>query len=112
MSKDVSTAGARDETPRDAGADDTQGAPATCSTCGSTGLVESRISTAFRSGDHWAVIKEIPAIVCSTCQEQFVDDATAVRLDMMRANGFSSQEPVDTMTVPVYAFQSDSGRRS
>lgn len=89
-----------------------QGATATCSVCGGTGLVETRISTAFRSGDDWAVIKHIPAIVCVACQEEFVDDATAVQLDMMRANGFSGQAPSETMTVPVYAFPSDDETRS
>jgi len=81
----------------------------TCSSCGSTALAPGHISTVFRSGDKWAVIRDIPALVCGNCQEELIDDATAVRLDRMRADGFSGQEPMETMTVPVFTFGSDAG---
>ena len=112
MNKQVYAAEADPAKPENTECGDDQKSTAVCSSCGGTGLAATRISTAFRSGEHWAVIKDIPALVCRTCREEFVDDATAVRLDMMRANGFSSQEASETMTVPVYAFPSDNGNGS
>ncbi|HSH42640.1 MAG TPA: YgiT-type zinc finger protein, partial [Arenicellales bacterium] len=53
---------------------DTGVAGMTCSACGHTGLVDSRISTVFRNGDGWAVIRDIPAVVCPGCREEFIDD--------------------------------------
>lgn len=76
----------------------------TCSSCERAQLVESRISTVFRSGDEWAVIRNIPAMVCPNCREELIDDATAVQLDMMRANGFALDDAPETMTVPVFAY--------
>lgn len=88
------------------------GSGMTCSSCERAQLVESRISTVFRSGDQWAVIRDIPAMVCPNCREELIDDATAVRLDMMRANGFALEDASETMTVPVFAFPADSAPRS
>lgn len=112
MNKHVSTEQTRVDDRQGAGSVEDQGPGMTCSSCGRSELVEGRISTVFRSGDEWAVIRDIPAMVCPNCQEELIDDATAVRLDMMRANGFSLEEASETMTVPVFTFPSDSGRLS
>lgn len=88
------------------------GSGMTCSSCERAQLVESRISTVFRSGDDWAVIRDIPAMVCPSCREELIDDATVVRLDMMRATGFSQEEASETMTVPVFTYPAGGGRRS
>lgn len=111
-SKHLSEVEAHTGSPEGRGATENKGTAMTCTSCGHAGLVESHISTAFRAGDEWAVIRDIPAIVCPTCREEFIDDATAVRLDIMRANGFASQEPSETMTVPVFTFRADRGRHS
>lgn len=98
-----------------------RGAAMVCSVCGHEGLFESRIASVFRVRDGsaaiggqagLAVIRDIPAVVCPGCKEEFVDDATSVRLDRMRAGGFASETAVETMSVPVFAFRAGNGRRS
>jgi YgiT-type zinc finger domain-containing protein len=84
----------------------------TCSACERSTLAESRISTVFRVRDSWAVIRNIPAMICPNCREEFVDDATAVRLDMMRGDGLAPEEASETMTVPVFDYPLDDGKRS
>lgn len=75
-----------------------------CPTCGKADLVASPISTVFRTTESLAVIRGIPAMVCPACREEYLDDQTATRLDIMRGRGFGRESPVATMSVPVYAF--------
>lgn len=96
----------------DAEAAGTSDANGTCMACRQVGLVKGTITTVFRDGSELTVIQDIPALVCPACSEEFLDDETAMRLDLMRGKGFSGQTPVDTMTVPVYAFTAGDGRTS
>jgi YgiT-type zinc finger domain-containing protein len=88
------------------GADDAKIAePAmTCTACGHGELVEGTVTTVFRADTSFAVVRDIPALICPNCHEEYIDDVTATRIDLMRSQGFAGQAPVDTLQVPVYAF--------
>jgi YgiT-type zinc finger domain-containing protein len=63
------------------------------------------VRSAFFHGDRLVVIEDIPALVCSGCNEQFYDDRTVVVLDLLRGNGFPLKEAREEIRVPVFSFR-------
>jgi YgiT-type zinc finger domain-containing protein len=63
------------------------------------------VRSAFFHGDRLVVIEDIPALVCSGCNEQFYDDRTVVVLDLLRGNGFPLEEAREEIRVPVFSFR-------
>lgn len=75
-----------------------------CNHC-STGILRpTRIRTAFWRGDSLVVVRNIPAMVCPDCGEEFVADPTVVQLDRLRGRGFGPTETIGQMVVPVVDF--------
>lgn len=75
-----------------------------CDRCQNGVLSESRIQTAFWRGQGLVVIRNIPAMVCSLCGEEFVSDRTAIGLDRMRGAGFTAMGSAERMIVPVLDY--------
>ena len=80
-----------------------------CTTCSSGYLARQNVKTAFWEGDGLIVVSGIPALVCQSCGEQYYEDDTALKLDLMRGAGFTAATAVRSMRVPVFAFAA-SGR--
>lgn len=97
-----------------AGARGTEAAPddGACPACGAGQPAPGKITTVFRHGESWAVVRDIPAAICPSCGEEFVDDATAMRLDMMRGQDFADEHPAEVMEVPVFDYRPTGGRAS
>lgn len=76
----------------------------TCDKCSNGLLRWGRISTAFWQGDDLVIVRNIPAMVCPHCGEQYFDDLTVVRLDQLRAQHFSGLPAIDQVLVPVHDF--------
>jgi len=74
-----------------------------CPGCGGV-VVRSSVSTALWEGDALAVVRDVPALVCPSCHERYFEDDTVMRLDLMRARGFSGQQAAEHLNVPVYAY--------
>jgi YgiT-type zinc finger domain-containing protein len=85
--------------------DPAQQPPITCTSCGSADARMARVRSAFWHGDRLVVVEDIPAIVCGACSEQFYDDATVVRLDMLRGEGFPAEKARAELRVPVFSFR-------
>ena len=60
------------------------------------------MQAAFWEDERLVVVEEIPALVCRGCGERFYDDATAMRLDMLRGTGFPRERAARSMTVEVF----------
>ena len=75
-----------------------------CDHCTSGILRPTHIRTAFWQGDSLVVVRNIPAMVCPDCGEEYVADPTVVQLDRLRGRGFASAERVGQMVVPVIDF--------
>ncbi len=73
-----------------------------CPQCASTALSQTLVKSAIWNDGNLAVIENIPAVSCTSCGEQFYDDATAIVLDMVKGNGFG--EAITYITVPVFSF--------
>lgn len=75
-----------------------------CDRCDDVALRHAHISTAFWQGAGLVVIRNIPAMVCPGCGEEYVDDATVVMIDRMRGAGFAGCAATDPLPVPVFDF--------
>jgi YgiT-type zinc finger domain-containing protein len=85
---------------------------ADCANCGSPELSITRVRSAFWHRDRLVVVEDIPAIVCERCHEQYYDDRTAVRLDLMRGEGFPPDAASREVNVPVFSFTDFASRES
>lgn len=75
-----------------------------CDSCGSGKLTRSHVDMAFWSGDRMVLVENVPALVCTTCGEQYTEDRTAMQLDRMRAADFRHATQTGERAVPVFAF--------
>jgi len=75
-----------------------------CDHCTKGVLTPSRISTTFWRDETLVVVRNIPAMVCPDCSEEYVDDTTVVRLDWMRGQGYVGVKIIEQMAVPVFDF--------
>jgi len=80
-----------------------------CKRCELGGLKPKHIETAFWRNGGLMVIRNIPAMVCPTCGEEYVADETALGLDRMRGNGFSLHSASERMIVPVFEYTENEG---
>ncbi len=84
----------------------------TCQSCATGKLARDRVKTALWSGERLVVVEDVPALVCQHCGEQFYEDETVMRLDMMRGAGFTAAGATRQMTVPVFSFAASGGDRT
>lgn len=75
-----------------------------CTKCGAGKIAEQAISIAFWQGMNPCLIRDIPALVCGACGEEFISDHTAMKLDLMRGNGFRRADAAEFIEVPVFVF--------
>ncbi|MDH3265241.1 MAG: type II toxin-antitoxin system MqsA family antitoxin [Paracoccaceae bacterium] len=82
-----------------------EGEAARCTACAGGVLARESVNTAFWQGEQLVVVEGIPALVCQSCGEQFYEDETAMKLDLMRGRGFRDAKAVRKIDVPVFAFE-------
>ncbi|OGA60862.1 MAG: YgiT-type zinc finger domain-containing protein [Betaproteobacteria bacterium RIFCSPLOWO2_12_FULL_65_14] len=78
--------------------------PGSCASCGSAGVHESRVRSAFWHQERLVVVEDIPALVCAACGERFYDDATVIALDLLRGEGFPPERARDELRVGVFSL--------
>lgn len=75
-----------------------------CKRCELGELQPKHIETAFWRNGGLMVIRNIPAMVCPTCGEEYVADQTALGLDRMRGDDFSPHSAAERIIVPVFQY--------
>lgn len=75
-----------------------------CDRCSSGILQPARISSVLWQGDRLVMVRNIPAMICPECGEEYIDDFTVVRLDWMRGNGFQALPLIERVSVPVLDY--------
>ncbi|MGB4827251.1 MAG: type II toxin-antitoxin system MqsA family antitoxin [Paracoccaceae bacterium] len=83
---------------------------AMCTACSRGVLARQEVKTAFWEGERLVIVDGIPALVCQGCGEQFYEDQTAMKLDLMRGSGFSTENAARMMSVPVFEFATPEAR--
>lgn len=81
-----------------------EGEAARCTACAEGVLAPRKVRSAFWDADRLVVVEDVPALVCQSCAEQYFTDETAMKLDLIRGNGFRDAEAERRMEVPVFAF--------
>lgn len=77
----------------------------TCEQCGGADLRADQVRSAFWHEDRLVVVEDVPALVCETCHEQFLDDATVMLIDLLRGDGFPAGKARSELRVPVFSLQ-------
>jgi hypothetical protein len=80
-----------------------------CDRCEDGILSAQPIQSAFWRGMGLVVIRNIPAMICPICGEEYVSDQTAIGLDRMRGAGFTAMGSVERMIVPVLDYSDFGG---
>lgn len=93
------------ETAQGAGEPPQQQLPDTCGQCGGRDIRGELVRSAFWEGDRLVVVEDIPAAVCVNCHEQYYDDATVMRIDLLRGDGFPPEAAVRELRVPVFSLR-------
>ena len=76
-----------------------------CPSCG--GPAQSRtVSSVFWHGEEAFMIRGVPAMICATCGEDFISDATARELDRIREIGIGGATSNLRISLPVFNFGS------
>lgn len=73
-----------------------------CANCGGAELRPVRVRSAFWHDDRLVVVDGIPALVCVSCKEQYFDDATVVRLDLLRGAGFPESAATGELRAAIF----------
>jgi YgiT-type zinc finger domain-containing protein len=84
--------------------------PPPCPRCG--GVVSKAIvRTAFWRDNRPAIVEDIPAVVCGTCQEQYYDGDVSDALRLLAEEGFPAEAAREHILVPVFSLESRLRRR-
>lgn len=75
-----------------------------CEFCNSK-TYEDTVKMSLWEGDRLVVVEGIPARVCERCAEQFYDDATLNRLEVLRTRKFPLSDALRVMEVGVFTLQ-------
>jgi YgiT-type zinc finger domain-containing protein len=78
--------------------------PALCPRCNQL-LTQMNVRTAIWQKDRLAVVEDIPALVCSTCTDQFYDDDVSDALRSLNEKGFPPEEAERTIEVPIFSLR-------
>lgn len=75
-----------------------------CGACRTGHLHPDVVRSAFWHRDRLVVVDDIPALVCDSCDEQLLDDRTAVALDLLRGSGFPSEKAKGELQALVFSL--------
>ena len=70
-----------------------------CAVCGGA-LEATMITHEVKRGTDIYLFQHVPAKVCTTCREMWIDEEVLQQIDQLRASGV----PVRTVETPVYDF--------
>lgn len=74
-----------------------------CESCGNATQAK-QVYVSMPTDTGLVLIENVPARVCSHCQEQYYDEATAQKITKLASNGFPKRHAVREITVPVFSL--------
>jgi YgiT-type zinc finger domain-containing protein len=74
-------------------------------------MAAATVRTTFWHDDRPAIVEDIPALVCSTCMEQFYDDDVSDALRRLAEEGFPAGAAQKEIVVPVFSLKERIRRR-
>lgn len=77
--------------------------PIKCGLCNAK-TYEDMVKMSLWEGERLIVIEDVPARVCEQCAEQFYDDFTVYKIDLLRGRGFPLSGAQRLIQVPVFTL--------
>jgi len=74
-----------------------------CDFCNSR-TYEDTVKMSLWEGERLIVIEDVPARVCERCMEQFYDDFTVLKIDLLRGRKFPLSEAKRVIEVPIFTL--------
>jgi len=74
-----------------------------CGFCNSK-TYEDTVKMCLWEGERLVVIEGVPARVCERCMEQFYDDFTVYKIDLLRGRKFPPAEAKELIQVPIFTL--------
>ena len=74
-----------------------------CQSCGGA-TYEAKVRMLLEEQSGLVIIEDIPAWLCDRCNEQFYDEVTRVRIEILRKSGFPFQEAKRVVEVPIFSM--------
>ena len=74
-------------------------------------MTAATVRTTFWHDDRPAIVEDIPALVCSTCMEQFYDADVSEALRRLAEEGFPAEAAQKEIAVPVFSLKTRIRRR-
>ena len=68
-------------------------------------MVAKTMRTAIWQGDRVAIVEDVPALVCGSCNEQFYDEPVSDALRRLAEDGFPVHAATSEMVVPVFSLK-------
>lgn len=75
-----------------------------CKHCAGSHLSRSLVEIAMWDDGRLIVVKDIPALVCNECGEEYINDSAALSLRQLLKSR-SNMVAAETLVVPVYQYQ-------
>lgn len=75
-----------------------------CSACAGASVRLLHLRTVLWDDERLVVVDGVPTLQCPDCGERFLDDATAMRIDLLRGSGFPARRERSRIEVPVFDF--------
>ncbi|MEQ9449582.1 MAG: YgiT-type zinc finger protein [Rhodospirillaceae bacterium] len=82
-------------------------APMACIECGKP-TAPAAINVTMWTDSGLVVIENVPAFICSACEEQFYDENTGAKILELANKGFPREKMVREISVPVYSIDDKS----
>ena len=64
---------------------------------------EAKVRMLLEEDAGLVIVEDIPAWVCDRCNEQFYDEVTRVRIEILRKGGFPIKEAKRVVEVPIFS---------
>jgi HTH-type transcriptional regulator/antitoxin MqsA len=78
-----------------------------CSSCGNDTTRDATVDVTMHSDKGLVVIENVPARICTNCEEQYYEDWAAAKIRQLVSSGFPKSRIVREITVPVYTLEDE-----
>ncbi len=76
-----------------------------CTNCGNKETKDTTVDVTMWSENRLVLIENVPARICTGCDEQYYEDWAATKIRQLTASGFPKSRVAREITVPVYTLE-------
>lgn len=76
-----------------------------CTNCGNNETRDATVDVTMWSEKGLVLIENVPARICTGCEEQYYEDWAAAKIRQLASSGFPKNRVARKITVPVYTLE-------